>query len=1088
MTRDTFHSLTTKEEHIMTHKSPRILSVLLAAAMIVSMLAFPASAAARYYITADCNGAETYNESYPDGASVGTVILVKDLGVGVDAKVSVDGSSSGPATIRPISTTGKLENGTEYKIVENSDRSLSLTTIGSTLADNIHVTVETTPQQFSIEASSGPLGFKNNLGSDSNPTCNVSANHQYVEGNAGWSVTFTPNDTQLTIKSLNIRSAVNMQNIVPVSTGSLSVAGTDLIVTRSGDSVTVSTQHAGGNIYITALTEARSAQYTLNVNTSGDVSTSVASETLDAGSQKDIVLTAGSGSLVDSITITDGKATGSIGINDSSVSVNGHTYTVSRGLDGKVTLSVPAIKDNVTINVTASTNKAYLHIVAGSNVESNYPETTYFDIGSSYTVRLTPGEDAEITSIKIESATDSTTLDGSEYRFALDGRYYRVDTRYDTSRVIYFDFFPGNIEITVESKDSYHTLTLRADNHCDFEGIENKIRVYDGDSHAVSFYPDASYTIEELVFSYMGRTYRADRGDSYIRINSVRCPIVWDASGRVTVTLHEIGFDITIRANTEITEGSGEHLIALSTDGGATYSGTGRIYVESGGSSTVTFTEQSGYDITQLIITRGNRTYRILNGTNSVSINGYRCSATWSNNKVTLTLRGVNADMTVFADTDYDGRFEDDGDWYGGDYLVTVSTDVGSTANTVSRIGVSKGASKTIIFTPKSGYEVEEIVVTRSGKSYSAVRDEGYITVNNQRCSLIWSSNGKVSITLSNITADMAVQALTTSELSTGGTHTITRRPDSHSSITLDPNTTSVRPGRSVTVTVTPESGYYLESVELLLGNVPKMVSESTHSFNYGSRTYEVQHGVDGSISIYFADLPQNLTVSSVSKSSAVIRSDSYHPAFISGVGGGRFAPDAATTRAEALVMLSRAVYGAAADFNQGVALPPYADVPATAWYSSYIAFAHNQGLLTGLHGVNSLFRPDELITRAEYTELACRFLGVYPSSAESAIFIDVSAGHWATKTVSYAYSQGWVAGYPDGSFRPENAITRAEMVALTNRVLNRIPDRAYISGNAWALISFSDVPSASWAYYDIMEAVNSHFCASQPGNEFWAN
>ena len=95
-------------------------------------------------------------------------------------------------------------------------------------------------------------------------------------------------------------------------------------------------------------------------------------------------------------------------------------------------------------------------------------------------------------------------------------------------------------------------------------------------------------------------------------------------------------------------------------------------------------------------------------------------------------------------------------------------------------------------------------------------------------------------------------------------------------------------------------------------------------------------------------------------------------------------------------------------------------------------------------------------------------------------------AGAWYYDYVVSAVSYGWITGYTDGTFRPDNTITRAEVTAIVNRMLARSADQAFVDNHAGELTSFADVNTTYWAYYDIMEAANAHTYERTDGVETW--
>lgn len=192
------------------------------------------------------------------------------------------------------------------------------------------------------------------------------------------------------------------------------------------------------------------------------------------------------------------------------------------------------------------------------------------------------------------------------------------------------------------------------------------------------------------------------------------------------------------------------------------------------------------------------------------------------------------------------------------------------------------------------------------------------------------------------------------------------------------------------------------------------------------------------------------------------------HIAYIKGYPDGGVHPTANITRAE----VSAIFYRLLSDDARGVyttSIHNFADVH-NSWASTEIATLANASILQGY--TDGTFRPNAAITRAEFAAIAARFDKL---SGGTKSFSDVPTDHWAYAAITSAAEKGWVTGYSDGTFRPNNAITRAEVVKITNAVLDRTCDKDYVSGNLSKLTSYNDLTSAYWAYYDILEASNAH-------------
>ena len=213
------------------------------------------------------------------------------------------------------------------------------------------------------------------------------------------------------------------------------------------------------------------------------------------------------------------------------------------------------------------------------------------------------------------------------------------------------------------------------------------------------------------------------------------------------------------------------------------------------------------------------------------------------------------------------------------------------------------------------------------------------------------------------------------------------------------------------------------------------------------------------------------------------------HGIYIEGYPDGSFGPERGMTRAEAATIFARLLAEENGDNISTVARTKFDDIPAHAWYSGYVKYLNNHGVAYGK--TKTTFAPDDAITRAEYTALAVRFFEVYGDGSAEIMekyksFDDVSEGDWAASYIQAAAKYGWVNGYEDGSFHPSRQITRAEVVTLTNRLLGRSADEAYVQEHLRQLNTFHDLSKRHWAYYEVMESANAH-TAVLGKNETWS-
>ena len=191
--------------------------------------------------------------------------------------------------------------------------------------------------------------------------------------------------------------------------------------------------------------------------------------------------------------------------------------------------------------------------------------------------------------------------------------------------------------------------------------------------------------------------------------------------------------------------------------------------------------------------------------------------------------------------------------------------------------------------------------------------------------------------------------------------------------------------------------------------------------------------------------------------------------------------PENNLTRAEA----AKIIYTLLENPLAGEEGSSFADVPAGIWYEDYVNSMAAMELIEGYEG--NVYKPDSFITRAEFVTILSR---VYlpEEGTEDITFSDVPEGYWGYEALKNAVHRGWLEGYPDGSIKPENNITRTEAILVLNRMLDRSPDKNAIN-NAGKILQYLDVPYGYWAYYDIMEASVPHeHSAAEDGSEVWTS
>ena len=238
--------------------------------------------------------------------------------------------------------------------------------------------------------------------------------------------------------------------------------------------------------------------------------------------------------------------------------------------------------------------------------------------------------------------------------------------------------------------------------------------------------------------------------------------------------------------------------------------------------------------------------------------------------------------------------------------------------------------------------------------------------------------------------------------------------------------------------------------------------------------------------SVILKDKNKGEATGTTDKNGVVTLPGKTHTAYIFGYADGTFRPDNNMSRAEAAAIFARLISEQKGEKISGKS--DFADVKSSEWYSKFIGYIEKYGIIKGYD--NNTFKPDENISRAEFVAMTVRFNSLFNDVKKGSYtvkYTDVASNYWAYSDIAYAKHAGWLNGYADGSFKGDNAITRAEVVTVVNKATGRIADEGYINKNLSSLNKFTDLKNNShWAFYAIAESANTHIGVIGTDNETW--
>ena len=345
----------------------------------------------------------------------------------------------------------------------------------------------------------------------------------------------------------------------------------------------------------------------------------------------------------------------------------------------------------------------------------------------------------------------------------------------------------------------------------------------------------------------------------------------------------------------------------------------------------------------------------------------------------------------------------------------------------------------------------------RIDHNYYLVEICGYIVKDGNPVRFYQSSNNFIQFGYSEGVA--TVRNYYTLQVKVDEVRVITATADEHGKI--DPaGTITVPKGDNKTFAITPDSGYHIKDV---LVDGKSVGAVSTHTFE----NVVDNHTIHATFARKHTPTPSTPTVEIPDDDALGLNTDD-HFAYIIGYPDGTVQPNGQITRAEATTIFFRLLTEESRSANL-TKTNGYTDVASDAWYNTAVSTMTKAGIVDGYP--DGTFRPDAPITRAEMAKIISLFAKLDKSESR---FSDI-AGHWAEAYIRLAAGNGWIAGYPDGTFGPQRNITRAETATMINRVLDRVPSEESHLLSRGVMQIWPDANLGDWFYLAMQEATNSH-------------
>lgn len=555
---------------------------------------------------------------------------------------------------------------------------------------------------------------------------------------------------------------------------------------------------------------------------------------------------------------------------------------------------------------------------------------------------------------------------------------------------------------------------------------------------------EAEITRVQVARDDAGLANTADLADGAVQVGEKTYPFsVTDGKVTMTLTVEE---SLGIHFFSNGKPGEQPLVVRVSGDKGVDPVSS-RVEVRRGNDANIVADAERGYEITEIRLENGTQSAIGYVSEERIWLDGKVYHISRQDDRVTLCLTDVQTDMQVYFVSELDE-----------DHIpITISKGTGVDIDKDCGSTVSKGTDVCFTISAETNYRLSRITLSVDGISRTVDADEDEITVDGVDYKL-QQSGADVILHVDDVYAPVKVSA-TAYKLTTYD-HSVTIGKTQN--CTVSASRTGVNSGGSVTYTVTPQDGYLLSTVTLCVGSQQATASVDSKTIKVGSKAYSMSLSDSGILKVKVSGIRDDVQLSAYAlweDSGRLYLLSGITAPYFEGMGNNRFCPENALTCAEAAVMLSRLT-----NYSDLTVYPSCsaADVPTGSWYTNAVNAFYAAGIETA-----SYFRPNAAISRAELSVWLYRMSGSpYVASGTSA-FPDVATAGETHDAVAYGQLHGWINGYPDGTFRPNYSVTRAEAAKLINRVTGR-------SLRVQAIVTqFTDVPASHWAYREIVSAAN---------------